>query len=205
MTDIIWHPHRSLRSQARRVNDFALHKKKFYEYISSMFMLMYYRGGVGLSAPQIGWNARLFVINHTGDRSLHETHGKIFINPSIVGLGGKIVEQEGCLSLPGIYGDVERNESVSIRYATPDRDGVEEIHSGFMARIIQHEYDHLNGVVFIDRLTAESRLDIKEELASHKERVKKIRKKRAKESKETRARKKRRTEKRRKQRKKRKK
>jgi len=200
---IVWYPRKILRTQTKRVKDIALHREEFYERISQMFSIMYYRNGVGLAAPQVGWNVSLFVANPTGDRATHETDGKVFINPSIVGLGDTTTELEGCLSFPGVYAEVERNESVSIRYANLDKDGIEEEHDGFMARIIQHEFDHLNGVLFIDRLTDEVRQRIQPKLDSHKERIKRLRKKRLRELKEAEARKKKRAEKRRKQRKKR--
>jgi len=200
---IIWYPRDWLRHTAKTVELKQLRSKEFLENISKMFSIMYYRGGVGLAAPQVGWDARVFIANPSG-RSLHDTHARIFINPSVVGLGDIVVEEEGCLSFPGLYADVERNEKVSIRYASLNKDGITEEYSGFMARIIQHEYDHLNGVLFIDKLTDDVAAKIKPKLESHKERIKRIRAKRKKKQKEEEARKKKKTEKRRKQRKKRK-
>lgn len=200
---IIWYPRKILRQKAQRVSLEELRSKEFLENISQMWSIMYYRGGVGLSAPQVGWDARVFVANPSG-RPLHNSHARVFINPSIVGLGETVIEQEGCLSFPGLYASVERNKAVSIRYASTSKDGIEEVHDGFMARIIQHEYDHLNGVLFIDRLTEEVKEKIKPKLQSHRERIKRIRKKREKKKKEEAARKKKKTEKRRKQRKKKK-
>lgn len=205
MTDIgiIWYPRKILRQTVKEVSLEKIMDKEFLENISQMFSIMYYRGGVGLAAPQVGWDARVFIANPSG-RALHDTHAKIFINPTIVGLGESIIEQEGCLSFPGLYADVERNRAVSIRYASASKDGIEEIHDGFMARIIQHEFDHLNGVLFIDRLTEEVKKKIEPKLESHKQRTKRLRKKRIKRLKEEKARKKKKSEKRRKQRKKKK-
>ena len=161
---------------------------------------MYYRGGVGLAAPQVGWNASLFIVNPY-DRSRHLTEARIFINPSVVGFGGTTVGQEGCLSFPGIFASVARHKRVSVQYANTTRDGIEQEYSGFMARIIQHEFDHLNGILFIDRLTDKVKKSLKPQLVSHKERIKRIRKNRKKRQKEAEARKKGRAKKRRKQRK----
>ncbi len=200
---IIWYPRKSLREPTQRVSQEEIRSKDFLENLSQMFSIMYYRGGVGLAAPQVGWNASLFIANPYG-RPHHDTHGKVFINPSIVGLGPTVIEEEGCLSFPGVFAEVERNERVSIRYASMERDGIEEEHDGFLARIIQHEFDHLNGILFIDRLTDEVKERIKPKLDSHRERIRRIRTKRKKQRKEAEARKKKKANKRRKQKKKRK-
>ena len=200
---LIWYPRKSLREPTNRVGQEEIRSKEFLENLSQMFSIMYYRGGVGLAAPQVGWNASLFIANPYG-RPHHDTHGKIFINPSVVGLGQAVIQEEGCLSFPGVFADVKRSERVSIRYADMERDGIEEEYSGFWARIIQHEYDHLEGILFIDKLTDEVKEKIKPKLDSHRERIKRMRNRRKKRHREAEARKKKKAEKRRKQRKKRK-
>ncbi|OGM04583.1 peptide deformylase [Candidatus Woesebacteria bacterium RIFCSPHIGHO2_12_FULL_42_9] len=107
--------------------------------------------GVGLAAPQIGKNVRIFYISHKGV-------SEIFINPEIVSLGPlrkdpeKEKIMEGCLSLPHYYGPLERAGSVTLKYR--DEEGNKKIKTikGFLAQIIQHEVDHLNGVLFVDRI-----------------------------------------------------
>ena len=200
---IIWYPHIALRETSQKVSQEEISSKEFHENLSFMFSTMYYRDGVGLAAPQMGWNASLFIANPYG-RPQHDTHGKIFINPSIVGLGKTVVEKEGCLSFPGIFADVERSERVNIRYQDVRGAEIQQEYDGFMARIIQHEFDHLNGVLFIDRLTDDVKELIKPKLDSHRLRVGRIRKQRNKRQRQAEARKKKRAKKRRKLRNKRK-
>lgn len=111
--------------------------------------------GVGLAAPQIGKNMRMVAITQRDiskkKRDLQEE--VVMINPVVVGQGTKTeVEEEGCLSLPGITGNVQRPIDITVKYKTID--GKEHIRkvSGYNARIIQHEIDHLDGVLFIDKL-----------------------------------------------------
>lgn len=200
---LIWYPRKSLREPTERVGQEEIRSKEFLENLSKMFSIMYYRGGVGLAAPQVGWSASLFIANPYG-RPYHDTHGKVFINPSVVGLGQTVIQEEGCLSFPGVFADVARSERVSIRYSGMERQGIEEEYDGFWARIIQHEYDHLEGILFIDRLTDEVKEKIKPKLDSHRERIRRMRNGRITRHKEAEARKKKKAEKRRKQRKKRK-
>jgi len=200
---IVWYPRKDLREPAQKITEEEIRSKEFLENLSQMFSTMYYRGGVGLAANQMCWNARLFVANPYG-RAHHDTHGKVFINPSIVGLGETVTQEEGCLSFPGVFAQVERYERVNIRYSNMEQDEAEEEYNGFMARIIQHEFDHLNGILFIDRLTDEAKEAIKPKLNSHRERIRKIRTRRKKQQREAAALKKKKAAKRRKQRKKRK-
>lgn len=128
-----------------------------------MFETMYNASGVGLAAPQIGLNIRLFVVDGTPmddeedeDRDpVLATFKKVFVNPEILSEEGeKWGFEEGCLSIPGIRGEVQRPEKLKIRYFDTDWNEHVEEYSGLAARIIQHEYDHLNGKLFIDYLPA---------------------------------------------------
>lgn len=125
--------------------------------ISDMFDTMYKADGVGLAAPQIGLSIRLFVIDASPLSEDHpelENFKKVFINAEILErLGDETFDNEGCLSLPGIREDVLRPEGITIKYY--DEDFVEHTDTfhGFGARIIQHEYDHIEGKVFTDRLS----------------------------------------------------
>ncbi len=140
-----------------------------------MFETMYKAAGVGLAAPQIGKDIRMFVVDGIAindnleedeepDESLYGFK-KTFINAEILNEEGDEWEyEEGCLSLPGLRADVYRPEFVTIRYF--DTDWVEhtETFGGFAARIIQHEYDHIDGILFTDHLSSLKRQLIKREL-----------------------------------------
>jgi len=122
--------------------------------IENMFETMWADDGVGLAAPQVGLAIRLFVMDARGYAE-HEPalrdFKKVFINAHIVERGGdeEIVE-EGCLSIPNIHEDVLRPGKIHIRYVDESFTPVDEWYEGMAARIIQHEYDHLDGVLFTD-------------------------------------------------------
>lgn len=121
---------------------------------ADMFETMYAASGVGLAAPQIGKSIRMFVVDgEPMDETLKEFK-KVFINPEILEEEGEEwAFEEGCLSIPGIRADVFRPEKVRIRYFDEDWNEHEEVYEGVAARIIQHEYDHIEGVLFTDYLT----------------------------------------------------
>ncbi|HRY98613.1 MAG TPA: peptide deformylase [Bacteroidales bacterium] len=125
--------------------------------IEDMFETMYASSGVGLAGQQVGVTGRIFVIDATPfaeDGADAEGFRKAFVNPHIVAYeGGKVPFEEGCLSFPGLREVVERPESVRIQYYDEQWNFHEEEYSGILARIIQHEYDHVEGVVFIDRIS----------------------------------------------------
>lgn len=115
-----------------------------------MFELMYASHGVGLAAPQVGISERIIVLD--GSCVAPESSPKALINPDILKRSGRHVMVEGCLSLPGLEGQVPRAWKIRVRAHQVGLGPVEFETSGFEARIIQHEVDHLNGVLFIDRL-----------------------------------------------------
>jgi peptide deformylase len=126
--------------------------------INDMFETMCNSDGVGLAAPQIGKNIRLIVIDANPmkeeDESL-EGFKQVLINPVIIEESGDHFSyNEGCLSLPGIREDVTRQETIRIAYKDEQFKHHEKIFKGIKARIMQHEYDHLEGVLFIDRVSA---------------------------------------------------
>ncbi len=124
--------------------------------IDDMFQTMYESDGVGLAAPQIGKNIRLFVIDGSAFSDIDPAckgFKKAFINAHILERSGDDVSfNEGCLSIPGIHEDVVRKDRIKITYR--DENWVEhtEVFEGTQARIVQHEYDHLDGVMFTDHL-----------------------------------------------------
>ena len=124
--------------------------------IDNMFETMYESKGVGLAAPQVNKSIRLFIVDASPFREEDEQLNdfkKIFINPIIVEEDGNEWDfNEGCLSIPGIREDVKRKPEITIEYYDENFELKEEQYSGLAARIIQHEYDHLEGVLFTDRI-----------------------------------------------------
>ncbi len=125
--------------------------------IADMFDSMKRSEGIGLAAPQINKSIRLFVIDADELKDDHpelEGFKKVFINAKIIKEEGEPVSySEGCLSLPGIREEVKRPSKITIRYMNEKFEEVEEQYEGFGARIIQHEYDHIDGKLFIDHLS----------------------------------------------------
>ena len=125
--------------------------------IDDMFETMYNAHGIGISAPQVGLDVSLFLIDlslyHEEDPSVPNIR-KVFINPEIIDEYGDIeTHNEGCLSIPGIREDIDRKNTIRVKYLDlAFQEKVEEI-DGLYARVFQHEYDHLNGVLFIDHLS----------------------------------------------------
>lgn len=126
--------------------------------IQDMWETLDNTGGIGLAAPQINLPIRLFLIKT-------DTIKKVFINANIISYGGKEVKfSEGCLSIPGIRGDVTRPDSIVISYCDEEFNEHIEEYSGLEARVIQHEYDHIEGKLFIDYLGQLKRRMIKSSL-----------------------------------------
>lgn len=129
--------------------------------VQDLFETMHSAQGIGLAAPQIGKSVRVFVVDGTvldkDDEEVEEgmeTFKKAFINPEIVKEHGEPWEfEEGCLSIPTIREKISRKETVKIRYYDEAWNVMEEEYDGMRARVIQHEYDHLEGKLFIDYLT----------------------------------------------------
>ena len=125
------------------------------ELIANMYETMYQANGVGLAAPQIGKSIRMFVIDSTPMED-EETPAvkKTFINPEILEETGEPwAFEEGCLSIPGIREDVNRQAKIRIRYYDEEWNEHEEEFDGIVARIIQHEYDHIEGILFTDHIS----------------------------------------------------
>lgn len=124
--------------------------------IEDMYETMYSAKGVGLAAPQIGHSIRLFVIdteqlNKEGEAKTGIK--RVFINATLVDESGEPwLYEEGCLSVPDIHVEVERNPRITLTYLDSDCNSHTETFEGINARVIQHEYDHIEGILFIDRL-----------------------------------------------------
>ena len=122
--------------------------------VGEMRRVMFDLRGVGLAAPQVGILKRLMLVCPSGQPGEEE----VVINPEIIEADGEEIGDEGCLSVPDIYGKVRRAHRVTVRYQDLElRPRVMEL-EGFIARIFQHELDHLDGRVFIDRMEPESRV-----------------------------------------------
>jgi len=124
--------------------------------IDNMFETMYHANGVGLAAPQIGKSIRLFIVDASpfDDKEPDlKDFVQVFINPEIVSEEGtEWTFNEGCLSIPGIREDVDRKPTLLLRYYDENFDYFEEEFTGLAARVIQHEYDHIEGKLFVDRI-----------------------------------------------------
>lgn len=137
-----------LRQPARPVERVARVHRRL---IEDMIDTMRHAPGVGLAAPQVGVSERIFVWEHEGEAGA-------VINPTVVSLAGEpIDDEEGCLSIPGIYYPVTRSEVARIEGTGVDGRPLELEGKDFLARILQHETDHLDGVLFLDRLSPEDR------------------------------------------------
>ena len=130
--------------------------------VSDMFETMYHAQGVGLAAPQVGVLKRLTVIDCSGGEGDAQPH--VLINPEIVDKGGSQVGREGCLSIPGFNGNVSRPMRVRTLYRTVEGERDELEGEELLARVICHENDHLNGVLFLRHLSALKRSMIKKKI-----------------------------------------
>ena len=125
--------------------------ENFPQFLERMYATMYDDDGIGLSANQVGVDRRFFI----ADFSLHDENmqREIFINPEIVESQGIAIQEEGCLSIPEIREKVTRAYKIKVRYENLKRETIEKEFEGFPARVVQHETDHLNGILFIERIS----------------------------------------------------
>ncbi len=114
--------------------------------IRDMAETMYTDSGVGLAAPQVGISKRIIIIDEEKEGLM------VLVNPEIIKSEGEIIDEEGCLSIPGIYSDVRRSSKVTVKALNENGDKIEITKEGLIARALQHEIDHLNGVLFIDKI-----------------------------------------------------
>ncbi|MDP9017230.1 MAG: peptide deformylase [Candidatus Eremiobacteraeota bacterium] len=147
---IIHDGHPTLRKIAKKVKPEELDDPLFQQLIDDMFVTMYEAPGIGLAAPQIDVSKRLFTIDLQDEGD--ESHGPfVIINPKFVETRGEMESLEGCLSVPGFVGEITRYEFVAV--SGLDRNGrkIRLEGDGLFARCLQHEIDHLNGVLYIDK------------------------------------------------------
>ena len=145
--DLTLYPEPVLRKRAEPVAAFDDELKAIVE---AMFRRMNASQGVGLAAPQVGLKRRILVANPSGE----EGDDLVLINPTILErTGSATVYEEGCLSFPGIYAEVERPDRCKVRAQDIDGNEFEAEYEGFASRVVQHEYDHLEGVLLVDRMS----------------------------------------------------
>jgi peptide deformylase len=118
--------------------------------VAGMFERMFKSKGVGLAAPQVGLKQRILVLNPDGERA----NDLVLVNPTITARSGpETVFDEGCLSFPSIYAEIRRPERCSVTAYDAKGNRIEQEYTGFVSRIIQHEYDHLEGILLVDRMS----------------------------------------------------
>ena len=156
--NLVYYGNATLASPAEKVKNID---DNIINIIDKMFEIMYKEKGVGLAAPQIDLNKRIIVVDPNG-----EMRNKIaVINPEIVSFSDTVVPyEEGCLSLPGINADVVRPADITVKGISPAGDNIEYEASGLFARILQHEIDHLDGILFIDRIEKYMKNELRAEL-----------------------------------------
>lgn len=156
---IVTYPHPTLRHDSKAIKRVDSDLRAI---VREMFELMYEARGVGLAANQVGLPIRLFVANLESDADASEE--LVFINPVISRPKGSEESDEGCLSLPDLYGPVKRPKNVRINaYGLDGREIVSDL-EGLFSRVAQHETDHLDGVLFVDRMSETARAEAEETL-----------------------------------------
>lgn len=144
-----------LRKKANKVDKID---EEFLNLLEIMTETMYREDGVGLAAPQVGISKRFFIMDD--GKQLRKV-----INPEIIEfLGDEVVFEEGCLSIPGIFLNVKRPEGVKVKYTNENGEEIiEELHE-YTARIFQHEYDHLEGILFVDKVSTAAKAKVKSKI-----------------------------------------
>ena len=146
--------HPVLRKLAKEIDE---DYKDLDQFIKDMFETMYISDGIGLASPQVGKSIRLFIIDASpleDEDPAFSDFKKVFINPQIIEKNGdKSNFNEGCLSIPNLREEVAREPEIRIQYYDEDFNFYDEVYSGTISRVIQHEYDHLEGILFTDRVS----------------------------------------------------
>ena len=159
--EIVHYPHPALRWKSQDVTQINAALR---DTVRRMFALMYEKKGIGLAANQVALPFRFFIVNLSGEAAEPDEE-LVFINPVITNRKGSVLEEEGCLSLPSLYADVRRAEEVVIEAydleGQPFRARLKEL----AARVVQHETDHVDGMVFLDRLEDSVRRELQPKIA----------------------------------------
>ena len=147
---LVYYPDPMLRKASAPIKEVT---QELREAVPQMFELMYGHRGIGLAGPQAGVPQRIVVANIFGDPKKKEEE-KVFINPEILDRGGVMTEEEGCLSLPGLSAKIRRNAWVKVRYRDLDGQAWEIEADGLWAKLFQHEVDHIDGLLMVDKMSA---------------------------------------------------
>jgi peptide deformylase len=161
---LVEYPHPALLRPAKpllRIDDAV------YDAVEQMFDIMYEAGGIGLAANQVALPYRIFIVNVEASPDAGEE--LVFVNPSLSRPRGTAVQEEGCLSLPGLRKDVRRPERVVVDAWSLDGTPIHLDLDGLLARVVQHEFDHLEGRLFTDRLPEAAALEVRRSLDTFRE------------------------------------
>jgi len=161
---ILEFPDPRLRTKAAPVDPGRVTEPAFQQLLDDMFETMYQAPGIGLAASQVDVHQRFMVI----DVSEEKDRPLVFVNPEITHKAGEQVYQEGCLSVPGIFAEVTRAHEIHVRAIGRDGQPFELSIDGLLAVCIQHEMDHLNGVLFVDYLSPLKREMVRKKLAKQR-------------------------------------
>ncbi len=156
---IVQYPHPALRFRSKPIRRVD---QQLRDIAAEMLELMYEAEGVGLAANQVDLPLRLFVVNPAGTRG--EGEELILLNPELQMPRGSESGQEGCLSLPGLYGQVKRPKAIRLSAFDLQGNPIERQVDGFLARVLQHENDHLDGVLFFDRINEADKRELDDQL-----------------------------------------
>ncbi len=161
LLDIVTYPDPVLKKIASSVTEFGPELETLCQ---NMLKTMYHAPGIGLAAPQIGISKRIFVLDVDYNREplddeanrheISDLNPRIFINPVLKDPEGQTTYQEGCLSVPEVFDDVQRHEKITVEYQDVNGNKHEETVEGLLSICIQHENDHLDGIVFIEKLSS---------------------------------------------------
>lgn len=154
--EILPYPHPALRWKSKPIQEIDDNLRRV---VAEMFELMYAAKGIGLAANQVGLPYRLFILNLSADPELKDEE-VVFINPDILKRKGSTEGEEGCLSFPGMYGQVKRAAKIDIEAFDLQGECFEYALDDLAARAVQHESDHIDGVLFIDRMTDTARREL---------------------------------------------
>lgn len=158
--ELVTYPDPALMEKTRPLTAEEVVSDEVQAHIEEMREIMHGSDGVGLAAPQVAWNVRLLLISPDGKRESDQ----VLINPVIKKRRGKVLGEEGCLSFPGIFVQVERAREIEVEYLDAQGKLCRETATDFPARVIQHEVDHLENILLLHRMSPADRVRVKRDL-----------------------------------------
>lgn len=139
-----------LRRETQKIDSFD---SSLAEFVKNMFKTMKKEEGIGLAAPQVGHSKKILVVDISTIEDEEFNEAQAFVNPEIIESWGESIVEEGCLSIPEIREDVSRPSGIKIKYQDETGKNFVSDFEGWMARVLQHEVDHLNGILFLDHIS----------------------------------------------------